>query len=337
MLLIRSLNEVNANQLLFPLFFHDDWLKTEGEIHENAEILIFFDKILQVFVPLIIYKLRILKKADYLFVPLNFNGEELSEKTELLFLNKFHDYIKRENICDVIFPPSHYCNFKCIPNKVKYFKLGIIWIDLKSPVEEIFNKMSSNYRNEIRKAQKVNLHTLFGNEYLMQFYKLYEETQIRNRLIYDPLCYLEKITKYLPNNVLIGLSIYNKVIENSILNVFDRYNTYYLYSGSQKKNDLPGSNKLLLWETIKYFKSIGIRKYILGGYRNPQKTDLKHNGIQDFKLRFGAEIEQGYHFVKIINPFKYYCFLIALKCKSVIFMKEYSFMNKSGLEIKQSK
>ena len=215
--------------------------------------------------------------------------------------------------------------------------MGVIGIDLSVTADDIFNKMNTTYRKQIRKAEKLGVTTHSGSETFTDFYNLYADTHSRQGLQHLTASDIKKLMEKMPLNILVGISKKDNTPEHSNLSVYDNTQAYSFWGGSAASPVVPGSNKILMWESIKTLKDLGVKKYILGGYRNPDINDDKHNGIQEFKLRFGAEVEKGYHFIKIINPVKYYLFSFALKIKSMLTGKKFYFINTSGLEIKKSK
>jgi hypothetical protein len=84
-------------------------------------------------------------------------------------------------------------------------------------------------------------------------------------------------------------------------------------------------------------KESNCQKLILGGFRDLVEDNSKIKGIQTFKLRLGAEIRDGYHFIKILNPWKYGIFNFLLKLKSIITRNEQSIINLNGLKILKQK
>lgn len=335
MKLIKSLSEVSIPQKDFPLFFWDQWL--ESETGPNSSCFLCYDDEYKSIVPFKLHKLKFLKKANYIYTPLNYKGERLATDLEKRFVEKFHDFLKSKRICDVIFPPLHVCTFTSIPKGVHYFSLGIIKLDLEKEESTLFKSMSSNYQNEIRKAIKSDVSTHFNKETLPEFYSLYKKVHSKQNLSYLGISYFQDLLDRFPNNTHIGISKLDLSIENGIFNLHDNKDAYYLYAGSKNKPTYSGSNKLLLFDAIKDYKRKGIKSFIMGGYRNIDLTDKKHLGIQKFKLRFGAEVHEGYHFIKVISPVKYHLFSLALRIKTAITGTEYSFINKSGLEIKKAK
>ena len=337
MKLARSLNDLSTTAQLFPVFFHDCWLDYLRETNANSQAFLCYDETQKIVVPFIVHPLHFLKKAAYIYVPLLLDGQRPGLDAEKDFIEQFHVFLSRENLCDVIFPPQHWCNFKCIPSRVTYFEIGIIGIDLRGSAEDIFNEMNTTYRKQIRKAEKLGVTTHFGYETFSDFYQLHAVTHSRQGLSHLTEPDIQKLIEKMPGNILIGFSKTPAGAEHSNLSVYDTIQAYSFWGGSAANPVVPGSNKILMWESIKALKSFGVKKYILGGYRNPDINDAKHNGIQEFKLRFGAGVDKGYHFIKIIKPLKYYLFSFALKVKSLLTGKKFYFINTSGLEIKRSK
>jgi len=335
--LLKSINQTGADPALFPVYFHDGWLDYERETNPHSQVFVCFDKSNRILAPFAVSELKFLKKANYIYIPLGLDGQRPENHAEKDFIEKFHAFLQEEKICDVIFPPPHYCNFKCIPEKVLYFELGVIGINLTGTQEDIFGNMNTTYRKQIRKAEKLGVTTVFGPEIFSEFFKLYADTHERQGLSYENEFMVRKLTEKIPDKILVGISKKDDTPEHSNLSVYDNTQAYSFWGGSAASPVVPGSNKILMWGSIKALKDLGVKKYILGGYRNPAINDDKHNGIQDFKLRFGAEVEKGYHFIKIINPVKYYLFSFALKIKSMLTGKKFYFINTSGLEIKKSK
>lgn len=335
MRLINSLREIGLKQEDFPIFYWDKWLELER--NNDLKVYLCYDEELEIVVPFKVRLVKFLRKGDYLYVPLSQRGGDLTKDEETFFVNKFHEFLRKSKVCDVVYPPSHIVNFKCIPKKALYYSLNIISINLELSVQEIFDRMNYNYRKKIRQAIKSNVLTSFDDGYIEDVYALYRATHERQDLSYEPIKVFNNFNNFLAGNVNFGISSINGINESGILNIFDHKNAYGLYGGTSDKPILSGSNKLLIFESAKVFKDMGIKSFVLGGYRDSRLTDEKHNGIQEFKLRFGSDISEGYHFIKIINPIRYNLFTLALKIKSIITRKELGFVNESGLEIKKSK
>lgn len=333
-MIISSLKEIKLDEMNFPIFFRENWKELQFREDPRSEIHFFVDKKNQAIVPFKVTRLKIIKKGEYLYIPLRFDGNEFPEIQEKQIIDNFHKSISK--LCDVILPPQHIVNFKSIPSKVQYFKLGILYIDLTPDEEAIFSKMSSSYRSKIRQAERGGVLTNVDEKSLSEFYDLYSEVHARQNMEFESKKFFDDQLSFLPDNILISVSKLQDQIESSIYSLYDDFSCYYLYGGTAEKNNFSGSNKLLFWNLIKDLKTKGRKKLILGGFRENVKADSKLNGIQNFKIKFGASIQEGYHFIKIINPFKYWLFNFALKLKSRIKGKPLSVIRLEGLELKIS-
>ena len=88
-------------------------------------------------------------------------------------------------------------------------------------------------------------------------------------------------------------------------------------------------------ETTPYELLEPVEEKVIRMHYGLSENDPLHN-VHLFKLGMGAEIEDGYHFIKIINPVKYAIVNAALKCKSLLTGRDCSFVNLKGLEVKKS-
>jgi lipid II:glycine glycyltransferase (peptidoglycan interpeptide bridge formation enzyme) len=334
-MIVSTLNEANLNEALFPIFFRENWKALQSKEDPRSEIYYFIDQKSKAVVPFKVTRLKIIKKGEYLYIPLSFFGKEFLETEEKRILNNFHKSISK--LCDVILPPQHIVNFKSIPSKVQYFKLGIMYIDLTLTDEIIFNKMSSAYRSKIRQAERGGVVTFLNEKTMSEFYDLYFEVLARQNMEYESKKFFEDQLTFLPENLLISISKFQDQIESSVYCLYDEFSCYYLYGGAAEYTNFSGSNKLLFWNLIRHIKSQGQKKLILGGFRENIKADSKLHGIQNFKIKFGASIQEGYHFIKVINPIRYWLFNFALKIKSKIKGKPLSIIRLDGLELKISK
>jgi lipid II:glycine glycyltransferase (peptidoglycan interpeptide bridge formation enzyme) len=333
-MLIKSLREINLDQSKFPLFFGDEWLNVQTLNDKRISTHIYYDESNQSLIPFQKVKLKFLKYIKYLYCPLNIDSKEFNSNEEKIILDNFHNYVSK--LCDVILPPEHYVNFKCIPDEVYYYELGIISIDLKKDIQQINSEINSSFRSKIRQALKNDVNIQINPSNLNLFYQLYEQTHIRQEINPESLEFFESYVNNLPNNTLIGISKSGNDLESGIFCLKDNLNCYYEYGGSAEKTKFSGSNKLLFLILIEQLKSSGISTLILGGYRKNATEKSKNYGIQLFKLRLGGEVKEGFHFYKVTSPYKFYIFNLILKIKSLLKGFKYSLINFSNVEVKQS-
>ena len=335
MKIIEKLSEVNINQESFPIFFWDKWRIVEEVLHHKQRLLCSDED--NNIVAFTVYKMRFFKKADYLYVPLDKNGNRLLVEKEKSFLEEFHNYLRMNNIADAIFPPSHIVVFNAIPSRSIYYEFGIMASDLTLTEEELLKKSRPNTRNEIRKANSYGVEVKFGRDYIDDFYKCFQLTVKQKRFDAQSKEYFNEMSKLLGDNVEVGVAYFNDSLESAEFSIFDNKNIYVLYAGTSFTPCYKGSNKFLIWNLFMNCKLKGIENLLYGGYRyGLDETDPLYH-VQKFKKHLGVDVIDGYHFIKVLNPLKYNFVNFALKCKSLITGRNYSFLNLSGLNIKESK
>lgn len=334
MQIVDSISDI-ACEYYFPIFFWDKWKLVEEQLHHKQRLL-YVDNEENV-VAFTVYEMRFLKKADYLYVPLDKYGNRLSVEKEKTFIEGFHSYLKSQKIADVIFPPSHIETFASVPSKCIYYKLGIMKVDLRKSEDEILSKFYKENKRQLRRALEKDLEISEGLSCLNYFYEDYEKSAKYKAFELLPFSYFEKLISLIPNNIYCCYIMCNNCIDASYFCLKDLHRIYPLYSGTSFTPQYKGSKKFLLWNIYLKAKQEGLEEYVSGGYRyGLLENDPLHN-VHLFKLGMGAEIEDGYHFIKVINPLKYNLVNFAMKCKSILTGKNYSFVNLKGLDVKKSK
>ena len=336
MKLVKSLSEVNADKTLFPIFFHDNYLAVERETAPNTTTFICYDPQRQIVVPFIVSKNKFLRKAMYIYVPLKIDGQRPDTVCEKYFIEEFHHFLKNNKTCDVIFPPYHYCSFMSIPCYCRYYEIGILSVDLTYEEETVFNKINAENRRQIRKAEKTDVKILWGTQYLDDFYNSYLETVEKKNILPDNYNYFKNLIAKFGDDCLIGIARYGNKTDAAVFDMKDHRYAYSFNSGTALSAAIKGSKKLLVWNEYLQLKKAGIEKYFFGGYRLSLEKSMPLYNVQDFKKSMGCDIEKGYHFIKILNPARYYLYTAALWCKARVTGKPCPMFNKSGLEIKKS-
>ncbi len=279
-------------ELSYPLFFQESFAKYEST--KGWTLKLFTDG--KAYLPVKTKAGKFIKQAQYLFPPVS-NGSRLTEEAEKTFLENFKSFCKKENICDFIIPPMHYSLFNSVPKESYYTDLGIIVVDLQKSEEELFKAFSSNYRNEVRKAQAENLQVQFDNSQFSPFYSLYKSTHQKQGIYFDPEMELKNLIESLgEKNCRIAVVRKGNEIYGASLVLFNADEAYYFQSGAIVNCPHPGANKLLQLEIMKWLKLQSVKRYVMGGYRLGDVSGTKYDGIQKFKMRFGAEVEKGFHF-----------------------------------------
>jgi hypothetical protein len=271
-----------------------------------------------IYLPLLIRKKLKFNVGYFIHVPLK-NGMKLSCEEEITFFKELLLFYKKNKQIDFILPPLHIENFSHIPEKSIGYKLGIISIQLHSKTkEEIFDSFKPVYRRHIRNAERSKIEIKFGLENFDDFYAIYSEKLIQEKAVYDSYDTIKKMAFNSNSeiNVECGVAYLGTKIEAGILNVSDKSNAYYIFGGSSKDAH-NGSFRFLHWELMKKYHEEGLKYYQLGAAREGEMLTDKHERLSSFKMGFGSKIQEGFHFVFIVNPFKYWLFnkLIQIKNK----------------------
>ncbi len=272
-----------------------------------------------VIIPLLIRKKSIFNIGYFVHIPLK-NLSRLNVEEEKRFLIYFELFCKRNNLVDFILPPIHIENFQHVPTNAKGYKLGIISVKLREKSnDELFDSFKPIYRRHIRNAEKSNVEIKFGQEYFDDFYTIYSEKLKQENAVFDSYDTLKKMV-FNDNNdlhVQCGIAYLEGRIEAGILNFSDSRNAYYMFGGSSR-NAHNGSFRLLHWELIKKYKAMGIEKYQLGANREGEMLTDKHQRLASFKMGFGSEIQEGFHFIWVFNSLKFHLYQFLLKLKTKI-------------------
>lgn len=335
-MLIKSLKEINVNEAFFPVFFQDGYLKHVSTAEKTCEAWLYVNNDLGGIISFTTAKIKIITKGQYLFTPCDFEGKELAAEKEKYMVEDFHLFLIKRKMVDVILPPPHYVVFKCIPSKTSYYQIGSMFVDLMPNEDEIFNKFHKDYRKQIRKAETLSSKATFSLDLINDFYNLYQLTHKKQNIGFLPLEYFLNLIENLNSKTVVAIAYCDNNIESSLFIIKDKSTAYSWHSGTSDNPVFKGSNKFLMWEVFKQLKKEGVERYNYGGYREFVDENSKIGKITDFKLRFGSEIEQGYHFIKVINPVKYSIFNLLLKLKSKIKGKNLDLVNLDGLDIKKS-
>ena len=157
----------------------------------------------------------------------------------------------------------------------------------------------------------------FDNSLFASFYSLYKSTHQKQGIYFDSEQELRNLIECLgENNCRIAVVRKGEEIYGASLFLFNANEAYYFQSGAMDNCPYAGANKLLQLEIIKYLKKRGVERYVMGGYRLGDVSGTKYDGIQKFKMRFGAEIEKGFHFyTKITWRYSLYKNLLQLYLK----------------------
>lgn len=259
-----------------------------------------------------LWRLRFISVVQPLYPPLDRSGRRLSEEKELQFNNQFVNFVRKRNLAQKISQPENFCIFKTVPKGAISAPFGTYFLDLeKHTEEELFANMHPKHRNVIRNAERKDVAVKFGKETLEDFYELYKDTTARSGIYCEPFSYFKDQYEYMPENMLCGVSYADGVPQGGIFIPYSAFGAFYTHGASARQINVTGSVNLLHWEAIKYFKKKGIKRYDFVGARLSDISGSRLEGIQQFKSRFGAELEKGYIWKKNLDRFENLVFDLA--------------------------
>jgi hypothetical protein len=139
--------------------------------------------------------------------------------------------------------------------------------------------------------------------------------------------------EFMKKNGTLFLSEYNGEIIGGQFYLGDDKNFRALIGSSRRleKNSISPrisgeSNRLIIWEAIKYAKEKGIVNFDLGGYYTGKDPDPQKEGINKFKDSFGGNVVTHYNYHKDYSKL-YYC---ARKIPSLKYSFRNFFMNRNS-------
>ena len=164
-----------------------------------------------------------------------------------------------------------------------------ILIDLRSSEDELWQKVYSKRKNNIRKARKYDLivRELSINE-LSQAYNILEEIYERINIPIVPFIFFE--LSYKNNNSKTKMISYGAYSDNILIGTM--FTLQYkdtvidLYAGSLKDYYYKNPNDIIPWEVMLLCKKEGYKYFDFGGAGKPDSN----YGVRDYKKQYGGEI-----------------------------------------------
>ncbi len=201
-------------------------------------------------------------------------------------------------------------------------------LDISKSEEELLKNMSQKTRYNIKLAQKKGVTILKDNsesgfkDYLnltketTERQKFYSHTQKYHQLMWDTLKSSEKInTDELSAHLFIA-KYNNETLAAWILFVFGD-TLYYPYGSSSSKHREVMASNLLMWEAIKFGRSLGLKNFDMWGAlgENPNPNDPWF-GFHRFKQGYNPRpVEYVGSFDFVINNKLYFLYKIADKIR----------------------
>ena len=197
--------------------------------------------------------------------------------------------------------------FEVCPNKVDIPGFSrregtTLVIDLTQDLDTIWKNMSyGNCRKPIRRAERAGV-KIQVNQNLQEFGKIYQS--FWRKKVYQEARVRPEFIKY---GTLFTAEIGGEVLAGHYFLEDDTYirsiitGSKRLEVDKEKATMIGNTNKLILWEAIKYAKEKGIKEFDLGGvYTGEDKNDPRYT-IRQFKQSFGGTLVTRYHYEKVYS------------------------------------
>lgn len=177
-------------------------------------------------------------------------------------------------------------------------------VDLRQTEEEIFSGIHSKHRNVIRKAERMAVSVVEGNQDdLDAYYRLSEETYRRSQgNNVSKEVFMQAFHDWHKKGLLrLFFSIHQGEIQAAACIITSGYEAFY-WKGATKTGEVTGASNLLHWEIIKILKRDGLHIYDLSGNPEVIEKGSKIEGIVRFKHRFGGTVGTYYGGEMICRP-----------------------------------
>ena len=192
--------------------------------------------------------------------------------------------------------------FPLIPTKTMF-------IHLDNSEEDLWKAVSRSGKYKIRRSQRegadVKIYRNPAKEKLEEYHKMHVYTGKRKKFYVQPFKDLVKKTEIFGENAHLIL-VYNadgSLAGGKFYVCKDDY-VLYLFGGTSAAGRKSNAGYALLWESIKYFKSLDYKSLDLEGLDDDRFPSFTKNwgGFSYFKEKFGGEVvEFPYPHIKYLN------------------------------------
>lgn len=180
------------------------------------------------------------------------------------------------------------------------FSVGVRYtyvINLDSSLEDIWNSMEDTRRNDIRKAERDYISTIFSNDF-EQTFSLVEKTLARQdmRAGFKAAAFSYNEALKLSNQCKSFLAKdKNGDYMAVVYIVWDNKRSYYLLGGYDHEKSHHGASAIAMWEAIRFAKEkLSLREFDFEGSMIPQ--------VEQFFRKFGGE-QTPYYTVSWVKPY----------------------------------
>jgi hypothetical protein len=231
------------------------------------------------------------------------------------FLNCAIEFIRTMGV-DMVIPATTNTLFRTYPDGADAAPYGSYVIDLGQPEDILWKNIDRITRQNIRSASKAGI--IIRDASIDEYdnaYLLIRDTFKRSKLPFMDRKSFSDFLSGLAENGKLLVADQKGVAQSFCAFGYSDYSVYAVYAGNTI--DQPqGANKLLYWEAIRLFKSLGVRTFDFVGARISPEKGSKQEALGLFKRRFGATLKQGYIWKYSFHPLKYRLYRLAALLRS---------------------
>ncbi|MGH9398427.1 MAG: lipid II:glycine glycyltransferase FemX [Terriglobia bacterium] len=238
-------------------------------------------------------------------------GQELDLEEEKSFLSSTVEYFRSAG-ADVIIPATNTAILRTYPDGALAAPYGTFVKDLDQPEETLWRGIHADYRQNIRKAIKVGVRVESGMQYLETSYDLVADTLKRSGHKFKSYRKFKDVLLSFGENLRLFIAEHEGVVQACMVGPFSEYSAYDWYSGTISK-PVRGSMHLLLWEALRQFREMGVKRFNFAGVRISPDKGSKQEGIMNFKMRFGGNLVRGYMWKYSLRPLKFAAYSLAVR------------------------
>jgi len=197
------------------------------------------------------------------------------------------------------------------PAPVHLMHPELAWLlDLRLPLEELFNNLEKHTRYSIRKAQKdgVTIKTGADVAALDEFYELYKQTANRQKFVPFTKDYLKKeLAAFVKNDkIMLYFAYYQAEPIATAMIIFSHDSAFYHHGASSRKFTKAAASELIQWTAISEAKSRGLKFYNFWGIAPEASPNHPWAGLTKFKRGFSGKSEAYLHAQDYILTKKYW-------------------------------
>lgn len=261
-------------------------------------------------------------------------GDGLHASEEKSFLNSAIDYF-RSIKADMVIPATTNTIFRTYPDGADAAPYGSFVIDLIQSEDTLWGNIERITRQNINTARKKGVKIRSGMEYLDAAYALVKDTFKRSKLPFMNYTSFKRYVLGLGDNGALMIADYQGVAQSCAVFGFSDYSAYAIYAGNIPAQH-QGANKLIYWEAIRLFKTLGARRFDFVGARIEPEKGSKQEAINSLKRHFGAKLVHGYMWKYPLRPLKYRLYCLASRVRSggdIVDAERHKMGRSSGLTV----